>query len=73
MGRLDYNAPHNIHMFVRGAYSVNADDATFAYGPYQIYQNRDNVPAIVGGVDMSLGRFERRPQLPCSAGNIPVG
>jgi hypothetical protein len=54
MGRLDYNAPHNIHMFVRGAYSVNADDATFAYGPYQIYQNRDNVPAIVGGVDMSI-------------------
>jgi hypothetical protein len=57
MGRLDYNAPHNIHMFVRGAYSVNADDATFGYGPYQVYQNRDNVPAIVGGVDVATGHF----------------
>ncbi len=57
MGRLDYNAPHNMHMFVRGAYSVNSDDATFGYGPYQIYQNRDNVPAIVGGLDMATGRF----------------
>jgi hypothetical protein len=57
MARLDYNAPHNIHMFVRGAYSVNSDDATFGYGPYQIYQNRDNVPAIVGGVDLATGHF----------------
>jgi hypothetical protein len=57
MGRLDYNAPHNIHMFVRGAYSVNSDDATFGYGPYQVYQNRDNVPAIVGGVDVATGHF----------------
>ncbi len=55
--RLDYNAPHNIRMFVRGTYSVNSDDATFGYGPYQVYQNRDNVPAIVGGVDMDSGRF----------------
>jgi hypothetical protein len=57
MARLDYSAPHNIHMFVRGAYSVNSDDATFGYGPYQIYQNRDNVPAIVGGADLISGRF----------------
>lgn len=57
MARLDYAAPHNIHMFVRGAYSVNSDDATFGYGPYQIYQNRDNVPAIVGGVDLINGKF----------------
>ena len=57
MARLDYSAPHNIHTFVRGAYSVNSDDATFGYGPYQIYQNRDNVPAIVGGADLITGRF----------------
>jgi hypothetical protein len=57
MARLDFNAPHNIHLFVRGSYSVNADAATFGFVPYSIYQNRDNVPAIVGGADMSSGRF----------------
>jgi hypothetical protein len=57
MARLDYNAPRNIHAFVRGAYSVNSDDATFGYGPYQIYENRDNVPALVGGVDLSSSHF----------------
>lgn len=55
--RLDYNAPRNIHLFARAAYSVNSDDATFGYGPYQVYQNRDNVPALVGGADMASGRF----------------
>jgi hypothetical protein len=56
IARLDYNAPHNLTMFVRAAYSVNSDDATFGYGPYQIYENRDNVPALVGGVDWITGR-----------------
>jgi len=54
--RLDYTAPHNIHMFARAAYSVNSDDATFGYGPYQVYENRDNVPALVGGADLAIGR-----------------
>jgi hypothetical protein len=54
--RVDYTAPHNIHMFARASYSVNADDATFGYGPYQIYQNRDNVPGMVGGADVAIGR-----------------
>src|ERR1700722_6367799 len=57
MARLDYSAPRGIHVFVRGAYSVNSDFATFGLGPYQIYQNRDNVPGIVGGVDLTTGRF----------------
>jgi hypothetical protein len=55
--RLDYNAPHNIHLFVRGSYSVNADAATFGLVPYSIYQNRDNVPAIVGGADFASGHL----------------
>jgi len=55
--RLDYNAPWAIHLFARATYSVNSDDATFGYGPYQIYQNRDNVPALVGGADFTTGRF----------------
>jgi hypothetical protein len=57
MGRLDYNGPKGIHFFARGVYSVNSDFATFGYGPYQVYQNRDNVPGVVGGADFTTGRF----------------
>jgi hypothetical protein len=57
MGRLDYNGPHAIHAFVRGVYSVNSDFATFGFTPYQIYQNRDNVPGFVGGLDFVTGHF----------------
>ena len=56
-GRLDYHAPHDINLFARAVYSVNADDATFGYSPYGIYQNRDNVPGLVGGADFTTGRF----------------
>jgi hypothetical protein len=55
--RLDYSGPKGIHFFVRGAYSVNSDFATFGLAPYQLYQNRDNVPGIVGGADFTTGRF----------------
>jgi hypothetical protein len=55
--RLDYNAPHNLHLFVRGSYSVNSDSATFGFVPYSLYQNRDNVPSIVGGGNIAIGRF----------------
>jgi hypothetical protein len=55
--RLDYNGPKGIHFFVRGAYSVNSDFATFGENPYQVYENRDNVPGIVGGADFTTGRF----------------
>lgn len=54
--RLDYNAPHGIHLFVRGVYSTNADVSNFG-DLYSIYQNRDNVPALVGGADFITGRF----------------
>lgn len=54
--RLDYNAPKGMHMFVRGTYSVNADASNFG-DLYSLYLNRDNVPAIVGGVDLVSGRF----------------
>src|SRR5580658_786657 len=55
--RLDYNAPHNLHLYVRGSYSVNSDAATFGFVPYSVYGNRDNVPAIVGGGNLAVGRF----------------
>ena len=54
--RLDYNAPKGIHLFARGVYSLNRDDANFG-NLYSIYANRDNVPALVGGADFTTGRF----------------
>lgn len=57
LGRLDYNASRGIHIFARGVYSTNADFATFGQNPYQVYENRDNVPAISGGVDFATGNF----------------
>jgi Carboxypeptidase regulatory-like domain len=56
-GRLDYTAPKGIHLFARAVYSVNSDLATFGLTPYQLYQNRDNVPGLVGGADFTTGRF----------------
>jgi hypothetical protein len=57
MARLDYSGPHSIHFFARAAYSTNSDFATFGENPYQVYENRDNVPGIVGGADMATGKF----------------
>jgi len=57
MARLDYSGPKGIHFFARGVYSVNSDLATFGLTPYQLYQNRDNVPGLVGGADFSTGHF----------------
>lgn len=55
-GRLDYNAPHGIHLFARAVYSANADASNFG-DLYSLYENRDNVPALVGGADFTTGRF----------------
>jgi hypothetical protein len=55
--RLDYHGPHDINLFARAVYSVNADDATFGYTPYGVYQNRDNIPGLVGGADIAHGRL----------------
>ena len=57
MGRLDYNAPHGIHLFVRGVYSNNAADGTSGFTPYSVFKNQDNVPAIVGGADFTTRNF----------------
>ncbi len=54
--RLDYNAPHGVHLFTRGAYNVNSSVSNFA-NLYSLYQSRNNVPAIVGGADFVTGRF----------------
>ncbi len=54
--RLDYNAPHGVHLFARGAYDVNSSVSNFA-SLYSLYQSRNNVPAIVGGADFITGHF----------------
>ncbi len=54
--RLDYTAPHGIHLFARGYYEPNADDSNYNF-LYSIYQNRDNTPGIAGGADFVTGNF----------------
>jgi hypothetical protein len=56
VGRLDYDGPKGIHLFFRGAYEANLDDATFGYG-YARYGNKDNTPAFAGGGDFILGKL----------------
>ncbi len=55
-GRLDYNGPWGVHMFFRGAYENNLDDATYGYG-YSRYGNKDNTPAFAGGADFVTGKY----------------
>lgn len=55
--RLDFNAPHGVHLFARASYSSNADAATFGFNPYSVYLNRDITPSIVGGADFTTGKF----------------
>ena len=54
--RLDWNGPFNAHYFIRGAYNVNSSNSNFG-DLYSLYQSRNNVPALVGGVDFTTGRF----------------
>lgn len=54
--RVDWNAPHNIHVFGRIAYEVNLAASTFGIG-YSRYANRDNTPAYVGGADFATGNM----------------
>lgn len=55
-GRLDWNAPHGIHVFGRIGYEVNAADSAFGLG-FARYANRDNTPAYVGGADFATGKM----------------
>ena len=56
MGKLDWNAPKNVHVFYRFTYESNSDSK--AYGAtYQPFANRDNTPAHGVGVDFTTGSF----------------
>ncbi len=54
--RLDYTAPHGIHLFARAFYEPNAADSNYNF-LYSIYENRDNTPGIAGGADFVTGKF----------------
>jgi len=56
VGRLDYNAPKNIHMFYRFAFEENLLAANFGFG-FAYYGNRDNTPAHAVGVDFNTGSY----------------
>jgi hypothetical protein len=56
VGKLDYNAPKGVHLFFRGNYENNLDDATYGYG-FSRYGNKDNTPAFAGGGDFTIGRL----------------
>ncbi|HEY2857033.1 MAG TPA: carboxypeptidase regulatory-like domain-containing protein [Terracidiphilus sp.] len=57
VGRLDFSGPWGVHYFVRATYSNNASFGTAGQQPYALFENQDNVPAIVGGGDFTTGRF----------------
>jgi hypothetical protein len=56
VGRLDYNAPMGMHLFFRGSYENNLDDATYGYG-FSRYGNKDNTFAFAGGADFVTGKY----------------
>jgi Carboxypeptidase regulatory-like domain len=57
IGRLDYNGPWGVHFFARATYSVNAGFGTSGLNPYSLFENQDNIPALVGGADFTTGKF----------------
>lgn len=57
IGRLDYTGPWQVHYFARATYSNNAAFGTSGQNPYALFENQDNVPALVGGADFTTGRF----------------
>jgi hypothetical protein len=56
VGRLDYNAPKNVHLFYRFAFEENLLAANFGFG-FSYFANRDNTPAHAIGADFVTGSF----------------
>lgn len=57
MGRLDWNGPHDMHVFGRWTYNNNSDVAAFGGSNYSPFLNRDNTPGYGFGVDYASGKF----------------
>jgi len=56
LGRLDWEATRNVHVFYRFTYEWNSDVKAFG-ATYQPFANRDNTPAHGLGVDFNTGSF----------------
>jgi hypothetical protein len=57
VGKLDWQATKNIHIFYKFAYDVNYSNSNaFATG-YSIYANRDNTPSNAVGLDWNQGSW----------------
>ncbi|HEY6763242.1 MAG TPA: carboxypeptidase regulatory-like domain-containing protein [Candidatus Sulfotelmatobacter sp.] len=57
VGKLDWQATKNIHVFYKFGYDVNYSNSNaFATG-YSIYANRDNTPSHAVGVDWNRGSW----------------
>lgn len=56
VGRLDYAAPHGVHVFFRAAYEANSLAGTFGYG-FSRYVTRNNTPIFATGADWVNGKF----------------
>lgn len=57
MGRIDWNGPHEMHVFGRWNYNNNSDVAAFGGSNYSPFLNRDNTPGYGFGVDYASGKF----------------
>lgn len=55
--KLDWQAPHGIHMFYRFSYFKNLVDSAFGAVSYQIYKNEDITRQHVVGADFNSGNF----------------
>ena len=57
LGRLDYNAPHNVKLFFRYSYSQIQAVGTFFSDSLQTYESKNYTRNFVGGADFTTGEF----------------
>ena len=57
LGRLDYNATNNMHVFFKFGYEQNLNAATYIPGTYQEFANIDYTPTYGAGVDFTHGTW----------------
>ncbi|HUO35214.1 MAG TPA: carboxypeptidase regulatory-like domain-containing protein [Candidatus Acidoferrum sp.] len=58
LGRIDYQATSNLHLFARFNYFQNLDVGNFGGAAnYSVYANKDRTKDLVGGADFTTGAF----------------
>lgn len=57
LGRLDYNAPHNVKLFFRYSYSQIQAIGTFFSDSLQTYESKNYTRNFVGGADFTTGEY----------------